>query len=578
MVTMNNVTYISGWNPKLCIQLDDYRADFNRCLFKGLPSTVALQQGGQFNEADRKQIIYQLKSQFDEKIEEGGSLASHKTIFVQTAQYLKWCDEHNTPAFTQRSLEGYMSYMDTKVMLGQYKGNSYKKTRSVMVTLFTKYLELPTSYFDRIVIRDGSDCEPFEAYSRSDLNQLLPFLRSLFKQTYQQFIQNPEKHINSSFKTKTMTFQWQGQQYPLAIGITKMMCAATYLLSYYTYANTSDLFKLKQPNNASTKAGEVWYTMPAFKRRAFKTIQLEMGGHELEIPKYALDFFDKLLAASKCIHDGENATLLQTVISKKTQPLTSKVLETFLSIWVEKHFTFTDQTNRRLRPVISRFRETGAQLTAYHQGDLANDLMLNNTPKTRKKHYSEGSKIANNGMMQDTISIREAQIKNKIDVKEAQKSLGIEVLVIDAEYNVNLPNLSRTPNGGSCKAPFGERSDKYSRKAQQHGLLKEGERLACADLLACFGCPDQVIVQSVSDIWCLLSFKACIEESLYLHLDASHYRKNFQKIIKFIDINICPTINKKILKQAEEKLNDEGLHPAWDDSAYLLNLLPPPRR
>ncbi|MGS3377166.1 hypothetical protein ACB294_30745, partial [Klebsiella pneumoniae] len=289
-----------------------------------------------------------------------------------------------------------------------------------------------------------------------------------------------------------MTFQWQGQQYPLAIGITKMMCAATYLLSYYTYANTSDLFKLKQPNNASTKADEVWYTMPAFKRRAFKTIQLEMGGHELEIPKYALDFFDKLLAASKYIHDGENATLLQTVISKKTQPLTSKVLEAFLSIWVEKHFTFTDQTNRRLRPVISRFRETGAQLTAYHQGDLANDLMLNNTPKTRKKHYSEGSKIANNGMMQDTMSIREAQIKNKIDVKEAQKSLGIEVLVIDAEYKVNLPNLSRTPNGGSCKAPFGERSDKYARKAQQHGLLKEGERLACADLLACFGCPDQV--------------------------------------------------------------------------------------
>ena len=125
--------------------------------------------------------------------------------------------------------------------------------------------------------------------------------------------------------------------------------------------------------------------------------------------------------------------------------------------------------------------------------------------------------------MQDTMSIREAQIKNKIDVKEAQKSLRIEVLVIDAEYKVNLPNLSRTPNGGSCKAP-GERSDKYARKAQQHGLLKE-ERLACADLLACFGCPDQVIVQSVSDIWCLLSFKACIEESLYLHLDASHYRK-----------------------------------------------------
>jgi len=225
---------------------------------------------------------------------------------------------------------------------------------------------------------------------------------------------------------------------------------------------------------------------------------------------------------------------------------------------------------------VSRFRETGAQLTAYHQGELANDIMLNNTPKTRKRHYSEGSKIANNGMMQDTMSIREAQIKNKIDAIEAQTYLGIEVLVIEAEYKVNLPNLSRTPNGGSCKAPFGEKSKKYTRKARQQGLLKEGERLACADLLACFGCPDQVMVQSVSDIWCLLSFKACIEESLYLHLDASHYRKNFQKIINFIEVNICPAINKKILKQAEAKLDDEGLHPAWDDSLSLLNLLPKP--
>ncbi len=36
--------------------------------------------------------------------------------------------------------------------------------------------------------------------------------------------------------------------------------------------------------------GEIWYTMPAFKRRAFKTIQIEIGEHELEIPKYAMTF------------------------------------------------------------------------------------------------------------------------------------------------------------------------------------------------------------------------------------------------------------------------------------------------
>ena len=57
------------WNPKLCIQLDDYRADFNRYLFKGITFDRSVyQQGGEFNRRPtRKQIIYQLKSQFDEK-------------------------------------------------------------------------------------------------------------------------------------------------------------------------------------------------------------------------------------------------------------------------------------------------------------------------------------------------------------------------------------------------------------------------------------------------------------------------------------------------------------------------------
>ena len=70
------------------------------------------------------------------------------------------------------------------------------------------------------------------------------------------------------------------------------------------------------------------------------------------------------------------------------------------------------------------------------------------------------------------------------------------------------------------------------------GLAKDDENVACADLLSCFGCEHQAIVDSVSDIWCLLSFRANLEESLVNHLDAAHYEKNFQHIIEFIDSKI----------------------------------------
>lgn len=574
---MSNIAYLHGWNPELCIQLDtsyNHLADFNRFMVKGFPSTASLQQGGRFEDANRDGFILQMKSRFDDFMSEGKSHESLYSIYTKCSRYLRWCDEHNEEAFTQRTTKAYFEFLYKEVLLGKIKRTTYTQKRSVMLRLFCDYLDLPSAYFDNITVTDKSDTESFEAYTRSDLNQLLPFLRSLFKQTAKQFIAAPEKHIDAHHNVPTMTFNWKGEQYKLCCGISKMMCAGTYLLAYYTYANTSDLFQLKQPNNASTSVGEIWYTMPAFKRRSYKTIQVEMGGHELDIPKYAMHFFDTLLDASRLISTDPNATLLQTVVSKQRAPLKTLTLQSFLRLWVEKYFTFTDQTGRRLRPVVSRFRETGAQITTYHQGELANNTTLNNTPNTRKHSYSTGNRTANNGMMQDAMSLREQEIKQGESTKEAQKSLGIDVLVIEAENKINLPNLSRTPNGGSCSEPFGEKSEKYTRKALQHGLIKDGEKLACADLLSCFGCPDQIIVQSLSDIWCLLSFKSCIEESLYRHLDAQHYKKNFEGIIDFIDTQILPNIKSSLLRAAEEKLDDEGLHPNWDDAESVLNLIP----
>lgn len=576
---MSNVTYLYGWEPNLCIRLvtdnQSRLLDFNRFLIKHFPKTEKLQQGGQFQDAERKELILQLKSRFDEKIEEGVSLNSLLNIFAKCSQYLRWCDTHNKAAFVQASLEGYFLCLQAKVFQGLLKRHYFSQVRSSLSILSCDFLDLPSSYFNNIPVMDRSDKEPFEAYTRSDLNQLLPFLRSLFKQTYTQFIQTPKIHIKAHKSTATMIFNWKGQTYKLCGGISKMMSAATYILSYYTYANTSDLFKLKQPSNASTTAGETWYTMPAFKRRAFKTIQVEMGPHNLEIPKYAMLFFDNLLNASRLISSAEHATLLQTVTDtdKVGRPLNAVILQAFLKHWVEKHFTLTDQTGRRLRPMVSRFRETGAQITAHHQGEMMNDIMLSNSSTTRKKHYSEGNRTANNGMMQDAMSIREEEIKSGVNTKEARANLGIEVLVIEEEYKINMPELSRTLNGASCAAPFGEKSEKYTKRAIRQGLLPEGKRLACADLLACFGCPSQVIVQSLADIWCLLSFKACIEESLYLHLDASHYRKNFENIVVFIENKILPNLQSQLLKQAEIKLVDEGHHPQWQEAEAVLGLI-----
>lgn len=318
---MNNLTYISDWKPELCIQLEtenNYRTDFNRFLVKGFPTTKKLQMGDSFENANREGFILQLHSRFIEALEEGASHATLHSYFCGTSQYLRWCDNQEVEAFNQTSLESYMSHLQYRVMQGRLKAGTYSLKRSALSVVFTQYLDLPNSYFDHVIVMSKSDTESFEAYSRSDLKQLLPFLRRLFNQTYEQFIEDPDKHINAHKNAVTMTFIWQGKKYPLHASITKMMCAATYLLSYYTYSNTSDLLGLRRPQNASTSTGEIWYTMPSFKRRAFKTIQVEMGEHQLlEIPKYSMTFFDKLLNASRSISAEEGAYLLQAIGNQK---------------------------------------------------------------------------------------------------------------------------------------------------------------------------------------------------------------------------------------------------------------------
>lgn len=67
---MSNVSYLHGWKPELCFQLnttDNHLADFNRFLVKHLPATKQLQQGGQFEDANREGFILQIKEHFSEK-------------------------------------------------------------------------------------------------------------------------------------------------------------------------------------------------------------------------------------------------------------------------------------------------------------------------------------------------------------------------------------------------------------------------------------------------------------------------------------------------------------------------------
>lgn len=154
-------------------------------------------------------------------------------------------------------------------------------------------------------------------------------------------------------------------------------------------------------------------------------------------------------------------------------------------------------------------------------------------------------------MTQETALIRAVQAKHKSSISEARKILDIKILTLEEYTKRMIPGLSKSAHGSHCKEPFGLKSEKFSRKASQH-KLSVGYRLACADLLECFRCEHQVIVQSVDDIWCLLSFKECIEKSLYLHLNSNHYKKTSKKLLCILIREYFLTPQKKQFKKQRE--------------------------
>ncbi|MDF4968320.1 hypothetical protein P3573_07075 [Vibrio parahaemolyticus] len=564
---MNNISYLHGWQKRLCVTLKDgNNCDFNRFLYLHCPSTTDVQQGKK-QSANRDATVLLLYERLSSYLTEGGSQATVLFIYVNVFRYMRWLDQRDIQAFTQDSVNAYTEYLYQRTLRKEIKRNTYVNMRSALVQAF-RHIDLPDKWFEHVPLVPKDDIEPFQAYSQSDLTQLLPFLRSLFKQTSTQLLADPQKHMSASHRAHSMNFNWKGTTYKIHSGIRKMMVSATYLLAYYTYANTTQLLNLPRPKLVSKSTRDIWYSMPAFKRRAFKIIHVEMGSHQLDIPKYSMQFFDKLLRVSQIIDSSDTALLLQTRNQNKLSSLTSSSLNGFNS-WLRKHFNFIDEQGQALTPVISRFRETGSQLTSYYQGDIAQGIVLDSTPTVRKKHYSTGNPYSNQAMTQEAALIRQEQAASKSSAKEAQRTLQIEVLTIDQEHRIAFPNLSRSAHGSHCKEPFGEKSQKFNRKANQHKLT-QGEKLACAELLDCFGCPEQVIVQSVSDIWCLLSFKECIEESMYLHLDAHHFKRNFEKTVSFIDAHILPRLDKNIVRQAEVKLDMVGRHPLWQEAESII--------
>lgn len=553
-------------NTSLILQLSNggnapMTLDFNRYNYQQFPRSLKI-KSGQVQRAVRHIPVEQIYEAFRHS---HYAPASRCDLFIQLKRYIIFCDARDYSTFTQQSLSAYSDHLIRACQQGKLKNSTYTTTISVLKQLFI-LIDLPDTWFHDLPAQGKNQIESFRGYSDGDLKKLLPLLRAFFRQLSQQFMLSPEEHFFVSQSKKSLNFVWKGATYRVYGAVSKLMASAVYLLAYYTWGNTTSLLTLQRPEQATADTTDIWYQMPVFKRRAFRVITLQIGDHDhLNIPKYSLEFFNQLLTLSTRLSPATPGRLFHTVSSNGVIPLSSVHLAA-LSRFIKKHFHLTDDRGLPLHPVISRFRATGSQrVQLIHPASRA-ALILGNTSRTVRRHYSSGNQSENDRMLQDTVTILSHKARYCEDTEAAKarrrKESGVRILTYENLLKQAAPPIQQA-HGTYCGNPTGPEAAQFILRVQRHALLST-EKLVCSDLLACFSCPHQVIVAGTTDIWCLLSFKACVEESLYQHITPAHYYKNYGLILESIN-HILERIDKKTVTAAFRKLLDEGPHPLWQD-------------
>lgn len=482
-------------------------------------------------------------------------------------KYVAFCDNTVLTVFSQESVIAFGEYILHRNKAGELRNSTCTLVISAVKQCFI-LLGKPGHWFDAIPTLGKSQATPHKAYSNNDLKKLLPLIRALFKQLYGQFLLDPDKHFFANNFKPTMKFVWKGLRIDIYGGVSKMMAAATYLLSYYTWANTSALLTIQRPEETTLSTKEKWYQMPVFKRRAFRVITLRFGDHgQLNIPKYSLEFFNQLLEISDIIgqHWSENSApgLLITFRNSRAVPMQAGELSV-LNKFIEENFHLRDDKGDRLTPVISRFRATGSQIMQLHHSPAMSAELLGNSPRTVRRHYSDGNEFDNQSMLQDAVSVMADKARFGESIQQAKRRretlLEVHILTYESLLKMQAPPMKQA-HGSYCQNPFGEQAEKFISRIRRHGLLVT-EKFACSDLMKCFACPHQVIVAEPVDIWCLMSFRECLEDSIYRHVDHRHFYRNYGSVLSAIE-NILNRIDKKILREATCRLHDEGPHPLW---------------
>lgn len=561
---MNEISHHPELVVSLKIGISKYQSfDFNRFRYLGVPQKKQIDKA---KFANRDKLVHKWVDILGRSQEYSGQ--TKFGYFHDLTRYVSFTDSRMLNPESEEAANAWEQHLIEKVRLGSMPVNTAQKHNSAIRCLL-RLLGYPVEKWFSPHGLFRRESNPTEAYSDTELKTLLRLIQPLFNQLFKQITSDFPLYLNAQPRDKFASIQLKGRNCQVAGAITKCFTLGYFLMSYYTWGNSTTILKMKKFKKSDLSKNIV-YSQSVLKARANKYVTISIGeNNNQNVPKHALRFIEKLLELSNLVAPNSDHLFFKVSRGKATSLEPSNLRD--ITNWLLEYFNPTDDYGKPLRPMAKRFRASGSARYLDLTGDAVGVAsLLGNTPQTVSRHYTTGSPIENRKQLQAAAHTLEA-VARCSDLTEsknyAKQQLDVEVLPYD-EFLEKYSSFKKKPQttiiGSGCKNPFDTQAGNYRRKMNFSPKDLDVEHLACSDILKCFSCPNQVILEEVEDIWCLMSFKEAVNDSLANHTNRQQFERNFRDLIDKIEMAIFK-VDPAVRRKAQNKLRKEGRHCLWPE-------------
>lgn len=535
----------------------------NRLLYQGVPTTKQMKSMEPLSK--RYDLVLKVFEWLSYVANESGSTAGN--YFNNLMPFFKYCDEIGINAeITKDCIESYGNNL-RQLNLTSDSSTGTLRLRSVSLSLFLTWLG-EEDFIELIPSISQKNTRTRKTAAYSDDEQV-GVVRDLFRvfNTLASRLKTGEP-LDCPFDQPSRG--WDSSTSNRTAWYNKLSISAYFLTASFVGDNTTPLMKIK--------LGDIDGREYRFDKTSnlyrLKTTKGRQDGQEnlwdLGFTKRGRDFFEAYLRCVEFWNLNDDAYLFPTFlhgsyVGSISQPLISNFFR-----W------FNPRCPHGIKPVVSRFRQSKSDGLMSDTNSIAMvSEGLNNLKTTVTKSYLNGNPQENKNRLGSAAEAIVLTAKGST-IAESKASLekkyGKPLRVVDIT-NQGEPEPYQTKVGSRCKNPFSEKAEKLKRQLVKSGLVNENESIACFKFLDCFECDDMALVAEVDDIWCMLSFRESVVESMQRPTVNQLPNDKVASVLHKIDLMLgdIKADYPEIYSDAEDKFDEEA-HPIWDDEDAIFDL------